>query len=168
MKVEVGDPSISCLLLQAHTDEKKVLIVEGGSERIAGITTEEIAFVEIEGKAALRRTQGLRSSEFGNRTTTSVVFRSDFQPLSHQDETEEYKISIQYDGQRVVGTKSKVGQYEKSNNSSIADSVFNLRTDGRVWGVLIGSGKIKTEEYTFRDCTVNGVASCKSTYLGES
>ena len=128
MKVEVGDPSISWHLLQAHTDEKKVFIVEGGSERIAGITTEEIAFIEIEGKSALRRTQAMRSSELGNRTTTSVVFRSDFQPLSHQDETEEHKISIRYDGPRVVGTKSIVGSQDISIERQISSAVFDYHS----------------------------------------
>ena len=128
MKIEVGDPSISWHSLQAHTDEKKVLIVEGGSERIAGITTEEIAFIDIGRRVALRRTQVLRSSEFGNRTTTSVVFRSDFQPLSHQDETEEYRISIRYDGPRVVGTKSIVGSEDISIERPISSAAFDYHS----------------------------------------
>jgi len=128
MRVKVGDPSISWHGLQADTDEKKILVVEGGSERIAGITTEEIALIEIGGNAVLRRTQAMRSSEFGNRTTISVVFQSDFQPLSHHDETDEYRISIRYDGPRVVGTKSKAGSDDISIERHISSAVFDYHS----------------------------------------
>ena len=105
MRIGVGDASINWLALQPQSDSKKVVIAEGGTRRVVGTTSEEIAVTEVEGLPALRRTQTLDSGELGHRRSETIVFRDGFLPHSHRDETEAYVLSIAYRGTTIVGEK---------------------------------------------------------------
>ncbi len=105
MRIRVGDPSIDWLALQSQSDEKKVLLVEGGSSRSIGMISEEIVLTEIAGRPALHRSQILSSDEIGNRTAETIVFRETFNPHSHLDISDNHTISITYQVGKVVGEK---------------------------------------------------------------
>jgi hypothetical protein len=81
------------------------VIIESGTSRVVGTTTEEIALVEAEGLPALRRTQVLESDELGNRRAETIVFRDGFLPHSHLDCAEAWTLSIRYQGTAIVGEK---------------------------------------------------------------
>lgn len=105
MRVQVADSSIDWHALQPQSDEKSVLLVEEGTSRSVGMTSEEIVLIEIEGKPALRRTQIVSSDSLGDRTAETIVFRETFSPYSHKDRSEAYNISLNYQERKVTGEK---------------------------------------------------------------
>ncbi len=105
MKIQVEDPSIDWLALQPQSDEKKVLLVERGTTRSVGMTSEEIVLIEVAGRPALRRSQILKSDTIGDRNAETIVFRETFNPHSHLDKSDDHKISIVYQEGKVIGEK---------------------------------------------------------------
>ncbi|NIM94532.1 MAG: hypothetical protein GTO18_12595 [Anaerolineales bacterium] len=128
MKLSVGDPSIIWNSIQPQSDEKTVVIIDGTTVREVGYTTEAISVFEFENEVAVRRVQTLSSREIGNRVTTSEILRSNFQPISHLDESDEQKISIRYDGTRVIGKKRVVGGEDTHIERFISSGVFDYHT----------------------------------------
>ncbi|HSA98883.1 MAG TPA: hypothetical protein VLF17_07370 [Candidatus Nitrosotenuis sp.] len=136
MKIQVGDPSVNWFALQPQSDDKEVLLVEGGSVRSVGVTSEEIVLIEIASKPALRRTQMLKSAMLGDRTTKTIIFRETFLPHSHCDITEDHKISITYQSNQVVGEKQLKGERGIPINDEIEFSVFDYHSVEMIIRVL--------------------------------
>jgi hypothetical protein len=136
MKIQVGDPSVNWLALQPQSDDKEVRLVEGGSVSSVGVTSEEIGLIEVASKPALRRTQILKSGMLGDRTTKTIVFRETFLPHSHCDITEDHKISITYQGNKVVGEKQLTGEGSIPINAEIEFPVFDYHSVEMIIRVL--------------------------------
>jgi hypothetical protein len=136
MKIQVGDSSVDWLALQPQSDDKEVLLVEGGSVRSVGVTFEKIDLIKVASKPALRRTQILKSDILGDRTTKTIIFRETFLPHSHCDITEDYNISITYHGNKVVGEKQLTGERAIPINSEIEFPVFDYHSVEMIIRVL--------------------------------
>ncbi|TMU85043.1 hypothetical protein FGG79_14210 [Bacillus sp. BHET2] len=81
-------PMDSCISIEdlcEARDEKEVFLIEEGVERKVGETTEEIQFIEVDGKSAIKRVQTLTSDLLGNRKGVTVVERTSFKPISFTD-----------------------------------------------------------------------------------
>jgi hypothetical protein len=71
-------------LLEAK-DSKDVFLIENGVEKKIGETTEEIRYIQVDGKLAILREQVLRSKVIGNRRGITIVERDSFKPISYTD-----------------------------------------------------------------------------------
>jgi hypothetical protein len=100
--------------------------IERGSERVVGVTTEEIRVIEVDGRQALQRTQAAESPSLGNRTASAVVLRSTFGPLSHHDQHGEGSTSLHYSGLAIsgrrTGTDGKVEPIHVTLDSPVFDA----------------------------------------------
>jgi hypothetical protein len=105
MRIKIGDPSIKWAAFRPSSDKKQVIVIEDGVSRFIGITTEEIAEIEILGKPALHRIQRLESEEWQNIRSETIVFHESFRPYSHLHISGGDRISITYQGDVVVGEK---------------------------------------------------------------
>lgn len=128
MRIAVGDPSINWLALRPQSDSKKVVITEGGTRRVVGTTSEEIALTEVAGLPALRRTQALESGELGDRRSETVVFRDGFLPHSHLDVTERYVLSIAYRGPTIMGEKRMTSGEVTPIRTEVGSLVFEAHS----------------------------------------
>lgn len=108
MRIQVGDQSIDWLALPPQSDQKKVVIIEGGTPKLVGTTSEQIRLVETAGRPALRRTQVLESDQLGRRRSETTVLRESFLPYSHLDVTTAYTLIARYQGTTVVGEKRTI------------------------------------------------------------
>ena len=76
MIITVDDPSIAWGRIVSQADTKKIFLLQDGTERIDGTTSEEIKIVESGDGAALQRTQTLDSAALGNRKCATVMLRT--------------------------------------------------------------------------------------------
>ena len=136
MRVEVGDRSIPWLALPPHSDQKRVVIAQGGMRRVVGTTTEEITLVETAGLPALRRTQVLESEELGDRRSETTVFRESFLPHSHLHVTEAYTLTLGYQGTILAGEKRFADGRIVPIDASVRSPVFDAHSVEMVLRVL--------------------------------
>jgi hypothetical protein len=113
-----------------------VVIIEGGTPRTVGTTSEKIALVDVAGRPALRRVQTLESSEFGNRRSETTVFRESFLPHTHLDVTEEHTLTILYQGTRITGERRTVDGRVIPIRTDVSSPVFDAHSVEMVLRIL--------------------------------
>jgi len=141
--IAVGDPSIEWERFGPQADSKKIVLIEGGVERVVGITTEEIKVVEVNGQPALQRTQAAESGSLGNRVATTVVLRSTFEPISHHDEHAGATISLHYSGLTISGTRESPDGKAEPFHTTLDRPVFDAQSVEMILRVLpLGQGYV--------------------------
>ncbi len=105
LTITVGDPAIPWTRLNPQSDSKRVVLHQGGSQRVIGTTEEIIEWIEFGGKPALWRTQTLETDLWPSRTGITVVERATFAPLAHREHSGEQIVSIEYSGTVVRGSR---------------------------------------------------------------
>jgi hypothetical protein len=141
--IGVGDPTIGWDRLCPQADSKKIVWIEGGTERVVGVTNEEIRGIEVDGQPALQRTQAAESSSLGNRTTTTVVLCSTFEPVSHHDERAEGRILLHYSGLAISGRRESTDGKVEPIHVTLDSPVFDAHSVEMVLRVLpLGQGYV--------------------------
>jgi hypothetical protein len=100
----VGDPHVDWCQLAPGADRKKMVLIDEGTVRVVGSTSEEITLTDVNGVPALQRTQRAESPSLGSRSTATLVLRSTFEPVSHHDRFGTTTISICCNGLDITGS----------------------------------------------------------------